>query len=368
MMKRIILNLIIILAMTATIDSIQGQTPRFKIPDNVKTSFEWLLRTEASNGVFRIEKKASYFYVLKDAVYVNVLFTALLKEDQQEINQKLKAIHQRKLEQYNQFVSKFFKKLDDTAKDEKDKWKRPPRPKLVRPAIFHDLYVQVIKDKKVWQNFKAPVPVNQEEEKYYSFALILRPGEYIVLVNINRLDNSKDGTMIIRLNVPRITIRDITEPVNKLEYTAPVFYRKVVKAENMGNRFTVFKNKFAIAPTQLFHYPYFKNEFTREQKPVLAFFLKGFLKKDLNPAWNIKADLGIYKEKKRIIRYETIKLNNPYFYQILDFGNIRNGGDYELGIRFVDLYRPGFKGTVVVPFKISNPPVEQTDEEEDLEK
>jgi len=325
------------------------------IPESVKNSLDGLQKTRTSNGVFTIQYKNSYFWALEKAVYVNLVLGADLESDVAEVKGQLK-------KQYDEKNAAEMKKVEEANKKirkEADKKKYEPAA-LVYPETFHDLYLRVIKGSLIIQEYRSHIPYDSEAASYYSFGTILEPGEYDVLLNINRVDNSKDGTQIIKLQVPELTLLDITKPRSDLQISTPVFYSKVMQMLQPETRFTVVKDKYENGPAQLEFYPCPVHAFKNSEKPTLTFFILGTVAVQSAEPWNISADIEIRRGKERLAKFETVKLTNPYFYQPIEFVKKENdktnplpAGDYTLGVELKDNNQGGkAKGTFEITFKI----------------
>lgn len=320
------------------------------IPESVQNSLDGLQKTRMANGVFNIQYKNAYFWALEKAVYVNLVFSADLDGDMAELKSQLK-------KQYDDRVAVELKRLEETNKkirkeEDKKKWEPPA---LTYPQAFHNLYMRVLKGSLVVQQYRSQVPVDGETAMYYSFGTILAPGEYDVLLNINRVDNSKDGTQIIKLQVPELTLLDITKPRKDLQISTPVFYAspysQLLQPET---RFTVVKNKYQNGPAQLDFYPC-ANTFKTSDKPELAFFILGAVQ-----PWNITASIEIRSGKEGVAKFEELTLSGPYFYQPIEFikkdkdvANPLPVGDYTLAVELKDKNQGDqAKGIFEIAFKI----------------
>jgi len=304
----------LLLAFTLSVSLAAQEAVRTSIPESVINSLDGLQKTRTANRVFNVHYRGSYFWALEKSVYVNVAFSADLDGDAVGMKERGK-------KQYDERVAAEMKKLEEINKkikkeEEKKKWEPPV---LVYPETFHDLYMRVIKDGQVIQEYRSHIPVEGEAAAYYSFGTILAPGEYDVLLNINRVDNSKDGTQIIKLQVPELTLMDITKPRKDLQISAPVFYGEVKQLLQSETRFTVLKNKYENGPAQLDFFPCASNTFKNSDKPTLTFFILGAVAVQSAEPWNISANIEIRSGKERVAKFEELKLNNPYFYQPIEF-------------------------------------------------
>jgi hypothetical protein len=329
------------------------------MPENVKISLDGLLKTRTANGVFNIKYQNAYFWALKEAVYVNVTFKADLDSDVESLKNQLKS-------KYDEFVTTETKKLVEINKkikkeEDKKKWEAPL---LKYPEAFHDLYLRILKDNNVIQDYRSHIPIDSEATAYYSFGTILAPGEYDVLLDINRTDNSQDGTQILKISVPALTVMDIIQPKEKLEISSPVFYREVKQLPYFEERFTVVKNKFQIGSAQQDFFPFLttENQFKANENPILTFFIQGAVMVQGAGQWNISAELEVRQGKEVISKFAEIKLVNPYFDQPLVFEKRvkevdipLSTGDYILHIKLVDnnSQKQKSKGEFTIPFKIT---------------
>jgi hypothetical protein len=329
------------------------------MPENVKGSLDGLQKTRTANGVFNIKYQNAYFWTLEKAVYVNVLFKADLDVDAAELKNQLKI-------KYDEFVAVEMKTLEEINKkirkeEEKKKWEAPP---LKYPEAFHDLYLRILKDNNIIQEYRSHIPFDSEATDYYSFGTILAPGEYDVLLDINRTDNSQDGTQIFKIMVPALTVVDIIQPKDKLEISTPVFYREIKPVAQSEVRFTVVKNKFAIGPAKLEFSPFLlsENQFKTSENPILAFFIQGAVMVQSAEPWNMSAKLEVRQGKEVISKFAEIKLVNPYFNQPLVFVKTVKEvnlplslGEYTLYIELVDnnSKKQQSKGEFIIPFKIT---------------
>lgn len=324
---------------------------KVSIPESVKNSLDGLQKTKTANGVFNIKYQNAYFWALEKAVYVNVLFRADLDSDATELKNQLK-------KQYDEKVAVEMKKLaaiNKKIRKEEDKKKWEP-PALTYPETFHNLYMRVIKGGLIVQEYRSKVPVDSEAAVYYSFGTILAPGEYDVLLNISRFDHSRDGTQIIKLQVPELTLADITKPRKDLQISTPVFYvlpcAQLLQPET---RFTVVKNKYENGPAQLDFFPCASDTFKNSDKPILTFFILGAAE-----PWNISANIEIRSGRERVAKFAELKLNTPYFYQPIEFVKKDQdktsplpAGDYMLAVELKDNNQGGqAKGVFEIAFKI----------------
>ena len=332
------------------------EAAKVSIPENVAISLDGLQKTRTSNGVFNIKFLNAYFWALEKSVYVNLVFTADLDSD-------TAAIKDVKKKQYDEWLAVELKKLEETNKkikkeEEKKKWEPPP---LTYPQTFHQLYMRVLKGSLVMQEYRAPIPVDDVKSECFSFGTVLEPGEYDVLVDINRADNSMDGTQIFKISVPELTVLGIMKPREKLEISAPVFYAEVKQLMEAEQRFTVVKNKYQIGPAMQEFVPWGDRPFKTSDRPILTFFVMGAVAVQSAEPWSISAVLMIRKGKDTVAKFEALKLPNPYFYQPIEFVKKDKdattplpAGDYILSIELKDNNQGGkVKGDFEIPFKIS---------------
>jgi hypothetical protein len=324
-------------------------------PQNVKNSLDGLQKTRAANGVFGIQFQRAYFWALEKSVYVNVLFTAGLDSDAAGMKELIR-------KQYDERVAAEMKKLEAAnkrIKKEEDKKKWQP-PALEFPKNFHVLYLRVLKGGQVIQEYRSPVPCDNEAAAYFSFGTVLEPGDYEVLLDVSRSDNTLDGTLIFPLQVPALRLSDITTPGKELTISAPVFYAEVRQLLQPEARFTVVKNKYENGPAMLDFFPWGDRPFKSSDKPTLAFFVLGATAVQSAEPWNISAMLEIRNGKERVARFEELKLTNPYFYQPIEFIRKDNdkdsplpAGDYVLYVEMKDNNQAGqAMGKFEIPFKI----------------
>ena len=343
------------------------------IPDNVKISLDALLKTRTSNQVFDMKFIKDFYFALQSApkkVYASILFFASLEKDALELKKAADDMFNKKMEEYNQFVEQKKKEFEEenerinAANQGKQKskkqplktWEQPPAPEKRELSHYHNLYLRVVQDGNIIQRFKSPVPYDGKQSEYYSFGLILEPGKYDILINVDRNDNSSDGTLLIELNVPRLTLMDLVSPLDHLEYSPPVFYREMMTAPGIEKRFTVLKNKYQVG-TQIFLPVIQKDiEFKTTDTPILTFFVKGGAKVvDNQPQWNIPTDMEIRQGKKKILIYKIPPLNTPYFYQKLTFkqgDKYLAAGEYTLYLILNDANHSGSKVKIEIPFKL----------------
>ncbi len=335
------------------------ETGKVPIPEKIAQSLDGLQKTRTANGIFRIQYQNAYFWALEKAVYVNVLFSADLESDAAAMKELLK-------KQYDEKVAAELKKLEETnkkIKKEEDKKKWEP-PALEYPAVFHDLYMRVLKGNQVVQEYRSHIPFDSEAAAYYSFGTILAPGEYDVLLAIDRIDHTQDGTQLFTLAVPALTVMDIIQPKDVLEISTPVFYRDVKQLSQSEEKFTVVKNKFSIGPARLdfFPFPASQNQFKSSESPILTFFIRGAVMIQGAEPWKLSAKLEVRKGKDVVSKFGELQLANPYFDQPLVFTRKVKDvdaplapGEYDLHIELVDLNNTKHKskGEFAIPFRIT---------------
>ena len=328
---------------------------KVSIPEQVKNSLDGLQKTRTANGVFQIKYQNAYFWALEKSVYVNVMFTAGLDNDAEGLRAQIKKTYDERIAAEAKQVEEANKKI----KKEADRKKYEP-PALAYPEYFHDLYMRVLKGGQVIQEYRSHMPYDGEATANYSFGTILEPGDYEVLLDINRTDNTLDGTQLFPLQVPALRFIDITTPQAELKISAPVFYSEVKQLLQPEARFTVVKNKYEIGPARQDFYPWGDRPFRAKDIPTLAFFVLGAAMTQGNEPWNIAASLEIRRGKETAAKFEALKLTNPYFFQPIEF--VKRGkdastplpaGEYVLAIQLTDKNQGDkAKGTFEIPIKI----------------
>jgi hypothetical protein len=375
-MKNYILALLMVLFLAVA--GFSQQAPDSKemdvdVPDNVKISLDALLKTRTSNQVFNMAFLEDFYFALQTApqkVYSNILFSAEVDADAKILKEQIEQRYQKELEEFNRSVEEKMKQLDEENKkiQEDNKgvqaskqkplktWEKPPAPKLALPSAYHNLYLRVVQDGKILQRYKSPMPFDEKEKGYFSFGLILEPGKYDILININRFDNSSDGTLLISLEVPKLTLMDLVSPVDRLEYSEPVFYNEMRTADVVEKRFTVLKNKYQVGQEVFF--PVIGKEFAFKSgdSPILTFFVKGAAKMAENqPQWNITPKIEVMQGKKPVVVFKIDTLQAPFFFQKIEFkkaDGLLKPGDYMLSIELLDNLHKGKKASMEIPFKI----------------
>ncbi|MBN2345174.1 MAG: hypothetical protein JXO51_02210, partial [Candidatus Aminicenantes bacterium] len=331
------------------------EAAKASMPERVRNSLDGLQKTRTANGVFDIRYLNSFFWALEKSVYVNVLFRADLDADVAVIKEGIK-------KKYDEKVAAEMKKLEETNRkikkeEDKKKWQAPP---LEYPEHFHDLYMRVLRGGQSLQEYRSHVPCSGDAAEYYSFGTVLEPGEYEILININRCDNTLDGTQRFTVSVPELRLSDIVAPRRELATSKPVFYTELKQLLEPESRFTVVKNKYQIGPAAQDFYPWGDRPFRGTDRPILTFFILGAAMVQGAEPWDISAVLEIRGTDKAVAKFEPVKLGNPYFYQPIEFGKKENGkgvplpaGDYELLIGLTDNNQGGkVTGTVRIPLRI----------------
>jgi len=362
-MKKCMLILLVVM-FAASLGFAQEDTG---IPEKVKVGLDALLKTRTPNGIFNMQGINTYFYASQGSVYVNVLFLAELEKDREELKAKIEAEHQVSLDEYNKFVAKEEKKLADINKRIREKnrdfpvsqrleektWAKPEAPKLILPKAYHNLFLRVCQDGTAVQSYKSPLPQDEEKTEYYSFGLILAPGKYDILLNVNRFDDSQDGTLLIEADVPNLALADIVAPQKNIANSAPTFYKKINTLHAAEKRFNVIKNRYQVTPFSLEFYPYIGagDVFKVGETPTLTFFILG-----VNQPWNVEVKLDIKEGKKKVVSFKVPPMQNPYFFQPIEFkGKDKKplkAGDYTLSIALTDNNQKSRKGKIEIPFKI----------------
>lgn len=376
-MKKIFLVLLLfvfVASVSYAQEAAASQQKDSDIPDNVKISLDALLKTRTSNQVFNMEFLHDYYFALQSApqkVYVSILFSAALDDDARELKKAEDEKYTKSVTEYTSFVEQKKKEIEEENKKieisnkgkQKSKqlplktWEQPPEPEKKERGHFHNLYMRVVKDGNTVQKFKAPVPYDGKKSEYYSFGLILEPGSYDILLNVNRYDDSQDGTLLIELVVPQLTLMDLVKPQKSIETSKPIFYKEMKSALAVEKRFTVLKNQYQVGK-QIFE-PVVGKEvvFKASDMPILTFFVTGAAKMVNNqPQWNITPGLEIKQGKKIIVVFKTEALRAPYFFQKLEFKmGDKNlpAGDYTLHVKLKDNNSKGRIGKIEIPFKIN---------------
>lgn len=362
-MKKLILSFVLLM-FVLTLGFSQGTGT---VPEKVTVSLDALLKTRTPNGIFNMKSINSYYFAAQGAVYVNVLFAAEIEESYAKLKAAKDAEHEKRMAEYNAFVEKEEKKLEEQNKKIREKnkslqaskripektWEKPEAPKLVYPKAFHNLYMRVVRKEKVVQQYKAPMPTDEGKAEYYSFGLILEPGEYDLLLNVNCYDDSQDGTLLVELDVPKMRVEEIITPARKITFSPAVFYKKINTLHQVEQRFTVVKDCYQVSPYKQEFYPFLdkENKFKASDTPTLSFFIMG-----VNQPWNVKVDMEVKQGKKKVVAYKVPPMQNPFFFQPIEFKDKDNkplpAGDYILNIKLQDNNVRIRRGDIQVPFKI----------------
>jgi len=377
MMKKIlILSFVMIITITGFAQDTGAETSEIKsdVPEKIQLSLDGLLKTRTSNNIYSLQHLDTYYYVLQKSVFVNFLFTADLDAKIAELEKGLKEKFDAAKTEYDNYVVEMEKKtaeenIEIEAKNKKIKdsakkiplktFDKPQAPVYKERTSYHNLYLRVVKDGAVYQKFKSPVPYDGSGDiEYLSFGLILEPGTYELLIDVDAFDNSEDGTLLTEIEVPKLTLMDIAAPRKVLENSRPVFYKNVSTLTEAENRFTVVKDNFEIGIVKQKFTPYTGNEykFKSGDTPILTFFLKGAKMVQKNPPWDLTANISIMNGKKKAAIFKPVKLENPYFFQpvkILGQKETELGvGKYSLRIELVDNNMNGLKGEIDIPFEV----------------
>jgi len=102
-------------------------------------------------------------------------------------------------------------------------------PTLAYPPAFHLMYVASSKTATSSKN-TGEHPLDDQKTEYYSFGIVMNPGDFDVYMVVNRTDNLQYGTRIMKLTVPQLTITDILKPKAKLEIFHPRSTRKTTSS------------------------------------------------------------------------------------------------------------------------------------------
>ncbi len=324
----------------------------------VDSAFNNLDKKGLENDIFKVKYLKSFYWSLQSNVYVNVTFKADLDNDvariKKEVEDKYNAAVKRKQE--------IIARQNEKIKNEKNKIKwTPPALEKIMPKTFHALYLRVYKDGNMIQNYKAPIPYDNKPLDFYSFGIILNPGEYTLQIVIADVVYKKvAGSKVIKINVPDLTVKALMKRRGKLSTTEPNFYKAIKQLVQENKLFTVDKNSYEIGPMKLIFYPYMGTAaFKADSQPVLTFYVFGttpiLVRGSNQPQWNVEAKLSVMKEGKPVLKFKPIKMKNPYFFQPLEFlkkdKKPLGAGDYILNIELKDKNN-GKKGKVKVSFKI----------------
>jgi len=376
MKKMLILVFLLIFVLAGYAQDKVGKNNEVKsdVPEKVQISFDGLHKTKTSNNIYNLKHLDTYFYVLQKSVFVNVLFTADLDAKIEELEKGIKEKLSAEKLKYDTYVAEMEKKiLKDNekieAKNKKIKnvdkkiplkvFDKSDAPEFKKRASYHNLYLRVLKDGNVSQEFKSEVPYNGTVDlNYFSFGLILEPGKYDLLVVVDAYDNSEDGTLISEIEVPEMTLNDILTTKKVIETSRPVFYKKVDTLLESEKRFTVVANNYQIGISKQKFFPYVKNEykFKSGDSPILTFFLKGAKMVRSKSPWNVTGNIFILKGKKKIVSFKPIKLVNPFFFQPIKITGKKSEalkeGSYTLNIKLIDNNLKGLEGEVSIPFDV----------------
>jgi len=346
---------LLLLALFLSATLVAQETGKAPIPDSVSHSLDGLQKTRTANGVFNIRFQGSYFWALERSVYVNVAFSADLDADAAGMRERLQ-------KNYDERVAAELKKLEEINRkikkeEDKKKWQAPA---LVLPENFHNLYMRVLREKQVIQEYRARVPYDGAATSYYSFGTVLEPGDYEVHLDICRIDGTLDGTQIIPLSVPLLRLSDIIAPARELTTSAPVFYSEVKQLPQPETRFSVVKNKYENGPAALDFFPWGDKPFRSGDRPILTFFVLGAVAAQGAEPWNISAVLQIRSGQDSVAKFEAVKLTNPYFYQPIEFVKKEKdktsplaAGEYVLAIELADNNQANrVTGVFAIPFRI----------------
>jgi len=365
MVKRVAGRAVLVLALFSLVLSAQEQeAPVFKstFPGAIKTIFDGLAKTNASNGIYNIQYVNSFFFPGEQSVFVNLLFTADLDAETTELKDKAKAKH-------DEFVASEQKKIEEfnkKAKKEEDKKTFMP-PTLAYPPAFHVMYVRFVKDGNIIEEHRANIPFDDQKTEYYSFGIVMNPGDFDVYMVVNRTDNLQYGTRIMKLTVPQLTITDILKPKAKLEISTPVFYKEDYKqlTQAAGMEFQVKKNSYVFNPQNSEYFPYIGAafQFKASDTPILSFFISGIVMVQGENPCDITIKMEIRRGKDSVLKFGELKQKTPMFWQPIEFTKAEKdfkktpipAGDYTLKIELKDNNNPGDKGKgeADIPFKIS---------------
>ncbi len=324
----------------------------------VDEEFAKLEKTGAENNIFNIQYLKSFYWSLQSNVYVNVAFKADLEQDVKRIKSEIETKYNQAVARKKEIIAKQNKKIK--KEENKIKWE-PPKLEEVMPKTFHAFYVRVFKDGKLIQKYKAPIPYDEKPLEFYSFGVILEPGEYELHVVIaDAVYKKVAGSKIMKITVPDLTVKALMKKRSKLSTSEPVFYKAVKQLMQENKLFTVDKNCYEIGPMKLIFYPYIGTvAFKGTDKPVLTFYVFGttpaLIRGSNQPQWDVEAKLSVLKDGKAVLKFKPIKMKNPYFFQTLEF--LRKDkkplepGDYTLKINLLDKNNRK-KGEVKIDFKI----------------
>jgi hypothetical protein len=324
----------------------------------VDGEFNNLDKKGIENNIFNIEYLKSYYWSLQSNVYVNVAFTADLEKDVERIKTEVRNRFDTAVMRKKAIIEKQNAKIK--KEEDKIKWE-PPKIEDIMPKTFHALYLKIYKDGNLVQNYKAPIPYDNKPLEFYSFGVILAPGEYTIRMVIADVVYKKvSGGKIIKIKVPDITVKALKKKRSKLSTTEPIFYKAVKQLLKENKLFTIDKNSYEIGPMKLIFYPYTGiAAFKGTDQPVLTFYVYGttpiMVRGSSQPQWDVEAKLSVLKGDKTVLKFKPIRMKNPYFYQPLDFlkkdKKTLKAGDYILKIELLDKNNRK-KGKVKLNFKI----------------
>lgn len=377
MMKKILILIFILvftLAGFAQDEGAKKSETNNDIPEKIQLSLDGLFKTRTSNNIYNLKKLDTYYYVLQKSVFVNFLFTADLDAKIEELKNGLEDKFNATKAKYDTYVAEMEKrtaeenikieeknkKIEDSSKKTALKtFVKPQAPVQIKRASYHNLYLKVMKGGTEYQKFRSAVPYDGSGDlEYLSFGLILEPGKYDLLIVVDAFNNSEDGTLLAEIEVPELTLADITAPGKSLETSRPVFYKKVSTLLETEKRFTVVRDNYQIGLVKQKFSPFTGNlyKFKSGDSPTLTFFLKGAGMIQKNPPWDLTANVTILKGKKKVSVFKAVKLQNPYFFQTINIlgqkGKELAEGKYTLLIDIIDNNKKSMKGKVVIPFGI----------------
>jgi len=322
------------------------------IPENVKQEFQ-KLNQNVENNIYNIQYMESYNWSFQTNLFANILFKAELTNDVVSIKQRLKKDYD------NKYGTQKPEQETEESTTEQEQTTQPEVPTFTEflPDNYHALFIRIYQKDDFVRSYKAPIPYDAKPLNYFSYGLILDPGEYTIhMVLADVVYKEKTGSKIIKINVPDLTIRNMIQKRRKLETSEPVFYRMVQKLTSVNNKFTVLKNKYEVGPAKLRFYPYYKdNSFKTKTKPILTFYILGALPtmSGGKPQWSIEAKITIKGNEKKV-EFEKKSLKNPFFYQpiiLMDGDKPLPAGEYILEIKLKD-NNTGTNGDLEIPFTI----------------
>ncbi len=324
----------------------------------VDGEFNNLDKNGVENNIFNVEYLKSYYWSLQSNVYVNIAFKADLKKDVERIKTEVENRYKNAVERKQAILKKQNAKIK--KEEDKIKWE-PPKLEDIMPRTFHALYLRIYKDGNVVQRYKAPIPYDNKPLEFYSFGVILAPGDYTLQMVIADVVYKKvAGSKVIKIKVPDLTVKALMKKRSKLSTTEPNFYKAVKQLLKENKLFTINKNCYEIGPMKLIFYPYMGiPAFKGTDQPVLTFYVFGttpiMVRGSSQPQWDVEANLAVLKNGKAVLKFKPIKMKNPYFYQPLEFlkkdKKPLEVGDYVLDIKLLDKNNRK-KGEVKLNFKI----------------